>query len=95
MANSQQASTDDVKIEFPCDNYSLRIVGRKTDDYSAWVIACVKGLSPDLQTEKVQVVDSRNGSFQSVRVAICAQSEAHLKTIHNALMASGKVQMVI
>jgi putative lipoic acid-binding regulatory protein len=52
-------------------------------------------LAPDLQLEKVQVVDSRNGSFQSVRLAICAQSEEHLRTIHKALMASGKVQMVI
>jgi putative lipoic acid-binding regulatory protein len=92
---ASQTPADDVKIVFPCDNYSLRIVGRKTEDYSAWVIACVKDLAPDLQLEKVQVVDSRNGSFQSVRLAICAQSEEHLRTIHKALMASGKVQMVI
>ena len=86
---------DAPKIEFPCDNYSIKIVGRKTEDYSAWVIACVKELAPDLVTDKVQVVDSRNGNFQSVRLSICAQSEAQLKTIHDVLMASGKVQMVI
>ncbi|MCP4788670.1 MAG: DUF493 family protein [Gammaproteobacteria bacterium] len=83
------------KIEFPCDNYSMKVVGRKTADYSDWVIACVQNLAPDLQAHEVQVVDSRNGNFQSVRLAICAQSEAQLKKIHDVLMASGKVQMVI
>ena len=93
---AQASKPDDApKIEFPCDNYSIKIVGRKTDDYSAWVIACVKEIVPDLVTDKVQVVDSRNGNFQSVRLSICAQSEAQLKTIHDVLMASGKVQMVI
>ena len=27
------------KIEFPCANYSLKIVGRKTVDYHTWVVA--------------------------------------------------------
>ena len=83
------------KIVFPCDSYTIKVVGRKTHDYSDWVLACVKQHAPDLPTDKVQIIDSRNGKFQSVRLVICAQSERQLLAIHRDLMASGRVQMVI
>ena len=83
------------KIEFPCANYSLKIVGRKTVDYHAWVVECVKQLAPDLDSQKVQVVDSRNGTFQSIRLTVTAQSAEHLQQIHQTLMASGKVKLVL
>ncbi|MDC9720213.1 MAG: DUF493 family protein [Gammaproteobacteria bacterium] len=83
------------KIEFPCANYSMKIVGRKTAGYSAWVVQCVSELAPDLDPKKVQVVDSRNGNFQSVRLAIIAKSADHLTQIHQTLMASGKVKLVL
>jgi len=83
------------KIEFPCANYSMKIVGRQTADYHAWVVQCVQQLAPDLDPKKVQVVDSRNGTFQSIRVAVTAQSADHLQQIHQTLMASGKVKLVL
>jgi|TARA_B110000503_G_C6802736_1_gene271792 putative lipoic acid-binding regulatory protein len=83
------------KIEFPCANYSLKIVGRKTADYQAWVVQCVQQLAPELDLKKVQVVDSRNGTFQSIRLAVTAQSADHLQQIHQTLMASGKVKLVL
>ncbi len=83
------------KIEFPCANYSMKIVGRKTADYHAWVVQCVQQLAPDLDPKNVQVVDSRNGTFQSIRVAVTAQSADHLQQIHQTLMASGKVTLVL
>jgi len=88
-------TTDAPKIEFPCANYSMKIVGRKTPDYQAWVVQCVQQLASDLDLKKVQVVDSRNGNFQSIRLAITAQSEAHLQQIHQALLAGGKVHLVL
>ena len=88
--------TDDApKIEFPCEGYSIKVVGRKTPEYANWVINSVLQHAPEMAVDKVQVIDSRNGNFQSVRLTICAQSEAHLKAIHDDLIASGKVQMVI
>ena len=83
------------KIEFPCANYSMKIVGRKTADYHAWVVQCVQQLAPDLDPKKVQVVDSRNGTFQSIRIAVTAKSADHLQQIHQTLMASGKVKLVL
>ena len=83
------------KIEFPCANYSLKVVGLKKPGYKDGVVDCVKAMAPELDIEKVQAVDSKNGNFQSIRLAITAQSEAHLKAIHQALMKSGKVKLVL
>ena len=90
-----EAEAEVVKIEFPCANYSLKIVGTKTVDYSAWVVRCVQQLVPELDVKKVQVVDSRNGTFQSVRLTITAQSADHVQQIYDTLMASGKVKLVL
>jgi putative lipoic acid-binding regulatory protein len=83
------------KIEFPCANYSLKIVGLKTADYHAWVMQCVQQLAPDLDPKKVQVVDSRNGTFQSIRLAVTIKSADHLQQIYQTLMVSGKVKLVL
>jgi putative lipoic acid-binding regulatory protein len=83
------------KIDFPCANYSLKIVGLKTADYHAWVMQCVQQLAPDLDPKKVQVVDSRNGTFQSIRLAVTIKSADHLQQIYQTLMASGKVKLVL
>tara|TARA_B110000977_G_C10593874_1_gene305429 strand:- start:152 stop:430 length:279 start_codon:yes stop_codon:yes gene_type:complete len=89
------ANTEAPKIEFPRANYSLKIVGLKTADYHAWVMQCVQQLAPDLDPQKVQVVDSRNGIFQSIRLAVTIESADHLQQIYQALMASGKVKLVL
>ena len=47
-----EAEAEVVKIEFPCANYSLKIVGTKTVDYSAWVVRCVQQLVPELDVKK-------------------------------------------
>jgi len=91
MANK----TEPPKIEFPCTDYSMKIVGRKTPEYQHWVLECIEQLASGLDRKKVQVVDSRNGTFQSIRLAITADSADHLKTIHQTLMASGKVNLVL
>jgi len=83
------------KIEFPCANYSLKVVGLKTPDYKAWVVQCIQQLASGIDLKKVQVVDSKNGTFQSVRLAITANSEEQLKLIHQTLMNSGKVKLVL
>ncbi len=83
------------KIEFPCENYSIRVLGCKTTDYSQWVIDCVQQWAPDLDVSKVEVIDSRNSHFQSVRLLICAQSLDQLQAIHKDLMNSGRVRIVI
>jgi len=86
---------DAPKIEFPCANYSMKVVGRKTPDFQTWVVSQIQELAEGLDVSKVKAVDSRNGNFQSIRLAVTAQSEEHLKYIHQTLLADGKVTLVL
>ena len=45
--------------------------------------------------QDVLVKDSRNGTFQSITVIIEAQSEEQLRLIHQDLMDTGLVSMVL
>ena len=45
--------------------------------------------------QDVLVKDSRNGTFQSITITIEAQSEEQLRKIHQDLMDTGLVSMVL
>ncbi|WP_027858871.1 YbeD family protein [Marinobacterium jannaschii] len=83
------------KIEFPCPDYPIKVVGRAAEDFKGFVIETVQVHAPDLDLKTVTVQDSRNGNFRSVRFRITATGEEQLRALHKDLMASGRVQMVI
>ena len=45
--------------------------------------------------QDVLVKDSRNGTFQSITITIEAQSEEQLRLIHQDLMDTGLISMVL
>ncbi|MFT6915685.1 MAG: putative lipoic acid-binding regulatory protein [Motiliproteus sp.] len=83
------------RIEFPCADYAIKVIGLGGDDYEALVIEIVLKHAPDLDTTQVTTQPSRNGTFVSVRLAITATGPEQLKSLHLELMATGKVKMVI
>ena len=83
------------KIEFPCADYPIKVVGDNADDFIAFVVQTVKGFDPDLDEQKVSVQDSRNGRFRSVRLKMTATGEDQLKSMFEKLKASGRVHMVL
>ncbi|MGB0466101.1 MAG: YbeD family protein [Pontibacterium sp.] len=91
MMSEQEAP----KIEFPCENYPIKVVGRGGDDFKGFVVEMVQVHAPDLDISQVTVQDSRKGTFQSVRFSITATGESQLRALHKALMATGRVTMVI
>ncbi|WP_218313453.1 HP0495 family protein [Halomonas sp. 18071143] len=82
------------KVTFPCD-YSLKVVGDAADDFPAWVCQVIVKHAPDFDETTLQVVDSRNGRFQSVRVTIVATGEQQLSSLFDELKATGRVHMVV
>ncbi|MGP9798064.1 HP0495 family protein [Halomonas sp. 86] len=82
------------KITFPCD-YSLKIVGDAAEDFTACVCQIVVRHAPDFDESTLQVVDSRNGRFQSVRITINATSEQQISQLFEELKATGRVHMVL
>mgnify|MGYP000489128432 CR=1 FL=1 len=83
------------KIEFPCENYPIKVIGKKSDSFKDFVIEMVQRHAPDLDISTVSVQDSSKGTFQSVRFQITATGEAQLKALHESLIASDRVHMVI
>ena len=90
----QPAVTEPPKITFPCD-YPLKIVGDAADDFTACVCQIVVRHAPDFDESTLQVVDSRNGRFQSVRITINATSEQQISQLFDELKATGRVHMVV
>lgn len=83
------------KIEFPCENYPIKVVGHNADDFRGFVIETVQIHAPDLDISQVTVAESRTGKYLSVRLQITATGEQQLKDLHADLKASGRVQTVL
>lgn len=83
------------KIEFPCEDYPIKVIGRGGEDFKGMVVEVVQKYAPDLELSKVSIQDSKKGTFQSVRFTITATGEDQLRDLHKALMATGRVNMVI
>ena len=79
-------------IQFPCD-YPIRIVGNKTADFEELVTSIVAKYTRKMT--KVSVKRSKQGNYLSVLLVILATGEQQLKKIHEELMGSGRVQMVL
>ena len=82
------------KIEFPCD-YPIKAIGDSGVDFQSLVIDTVKTFAPDLDESRVTINPSRKGNFVSVRFFIQATGEKQLESIHKALLATGRVKMVL
>ncbi len=95
MSNKVESNPEAPKIEFPCADYPIKVLGRGGDDFKGFVIEIVQIYAPDLDLKTVSVQDSKKGTFQSVRFSITATGEDQLRALHKALMDSGRVTMVI
>ncbi|TDO16596.1 MULTISPECIES: HP0495 family protein [Halomonas] len=82
------------KITFPCD-YPIKVVGDAAEDFAASVCQVVIRHDPAFDARAIEVVPSRHGRFQSVRLSIRATGESQLKALFVELKATGRVHMVI
>jgi len=87
-------TTEPPKIEFPCE-YPIKAIGDNGDDFKSLVIETVRKFAPDLDEASVTLNPSRKGNFVSVRFIIQATGPDQLGGLHDALMATGRVKMVI
>ena len=82
------------KIVFPC-RYPIKVLGRAVDAFQPAVMRIFHKRAPGFTDADVMVKPSRNGTFHSITITIEAQSEAQLKLIHQDLMGTGLVSMVL
>ncbi len=83
------------KIEFPCPDYPIKVVGKNSEDFEAFVVEVMRGHVPDLDVSRITVRDSSKGTYRSIRMFITATGEAQLKSLHEELIASDRVHIVI
>lgn len=82
------------KIEFPCD-YPIKVLGRRSDAFHSSVIEVFERHAPGFDQDGIQVKDSAKGTFTSLTITITATGKDQLQALHEDLMATGHVQMVI
>jgi putative lipoic acid-binding regulatory protein len=83
------------KIEFPCANYPIKVIGEAGEGFADLVVEVILRHAPDLDSDTLIVRDSRTGRFLSVQVSITATGVEQLQAIHNDLRATGRVHMVL
>lgn len=93
MSNTTQQ--DPPKIEFPCADYPIKVIGRDVQGFRDFVIEIMQKHAADFDSSTLTTQESSKGSFISVRVRITATGAAQLKAIHQDLIASDNVKMVI
>ena len=83
------------KIEFPCKDYPIKILGEATEAFKSEVIELVKQHASELDEQRITMNQSRNGRFNSVTVFITATGVEQLKALHEALLAHPGIKMVL
>ena len=82
------------KIEFPCD-YPIKVLGRSSEAFRGIILGVFERHAPGFDQAGIQVKDSAKGTFTSLTITITATGEDQLQALHEDLMATGHVKMVI
>jgi len=88
------ADVDPPKIEFPCD-YPVKVLGRCVDHFELTILEVFERHAPGFDQQLIRMKNSRKGTFMSITVTITATGEPQLEALHQDLLATGLVQMVI
>jgi putative lipoic acid-binding regulatory protein len=82
------------KIEFPCD-YPIKVLARSAEDLDEAIFEVFEQHAPGFDRETVTSRASSKGTFTSITITIIATGPDQLEALHQSLLATGRVQMVI
>ena len=86
---------DPPKIEFPCVDYPIKILGVASDEYQLAVLEIVERHAAGFDRSKVRVQTSKKATFHSVTVFIEATGVAQLEDIFEDLKKHPATRMVL
>ena len=87
--------TDRPVIEFPCEDYPIKVIGSSSDTLRETVLQIVRSHDADFSELTVEERASSQGTYTSVRFSIRATGERQLKALHAELMANPLVKLVL
>jgi putative lipoic acid-binding regulatory protein len=90
-----EKAVDAPKIEFPCDNYVIKVVSLDVDGIHTEITQRLLIHAPEMDTNAEGVNRSSKGRFVSYSFRIVARSEDQLSALHSDLMAIEAVKMVM
>ncbi|MHC8341200.1 DUF493 domain-containing protein [Pseudomonas sp. HLT2-19-2] len=82
------------KIEFPANDYPIKVIGDTIVDIKQKVIDIVKKHAT-INDEKVDERQSSNGKYTTIQLHIIATGQDQLYDINSELRATGFVHMVL
>ena len=82
------------KIEFPCD-YPIKVLGTSSDVFESTILAVFERHAPGFNRQTITGKASSKGTFTSLTVTITATGPDQLEALHQDLLATGQVKMVI
>ena len=82
------------KIEFPCD-YPIKVLGRSSDALESIIFEVFERHAPGFDQQTITVNASSKGTFTSLTITITATGTDQLQALHQDLLATGHVKMVI
>ena len=82
-------------IEFPCENYPIKVIGSSSRTLRSSVVRIVRAHDEAFSEATVVEQPSRKGTYTSVRLSIRATGEPQLKALHRELMAHPLVKLVL
>lgn len=83
------------KIEFPCENYPIKVLGDADHEMHSYVVEIIERHAPGFDQTRITVSESSKGRYQSVTVWITATGEQQLRAINEDLRISKKIKMVM
>lgn len=89
------AQQEPPKIEFPCPDYLIKVVGDNRDDFKGYVIETVRCFDPEMDQARIEERASGKGNYISYTLRITAQSEQQLSDLNVALRQDVRVKMVL
>ncbi|MBK8187235.1 MAG: DUF493 domain-containing protein [Cellvibrio sp.] len=83
------------KIEFPCENYPIKVLGESAPELHTYVIEVMERHAPGFDQTRITINESSKGRFQSLTVWITATGVDQLTAIHNDLRINRLIKMVM
>jgi putative lipoic acid-binding regulatory protein len=82
------------KIEFPCD-YPIKVLGRSGEAFESIILEVFERHAPGFDQQTIAARVSRKGTFTALTITITATGPDQLEALHQDLMATGLVNMVL
>ncbi len=88
------AQQEPPRIEFPCD-YPVKVLARSAADLTEVIVEVFDRHAPGFDQETLVARASSRGTFTAITITITATGPDQLEALHQDLLATGRVQMVI